>query len=107
MSRRNVRIAVWLTVLLAGMAAWSAPAGRSPPRSGRDAVRAAGVEVTASEDEMMRLLVPETITGQTLFQLAAAHGLQGLSMGMTDDYPVAVEEGATVVRVGPAIFGAR
>ena len=30
-----------------------------------------------------------------------------LSMGMTDDYPVAVEEGATMVRVGRAIFGAR
>jgi uncharacterized pyridoxal phosphate-containing UPF0001 family protein len=31
----------------------------------------------------------------------------GLSMGMTDDYPVAVEEGATVIRVGRAIFGDR
>jgi PLP dependent protein len=30
-----------------------------------------------------------------------------LSMGMTDDYPVAVEEGATIVRVGRALFGAR
>jgi pyridoxal phosphate enzyme (YggS family) len=31
----------------------------------------------------------------------------GLSMGMSDDYPVAVEEGATVVRVGRALFGER
>lgn len=31
----------------------------------------------------------------------------GLSMGMTGDYPVAIEEGATVVRIGRAIFGAR
>jgi PLP dependent protein len=31
----------------------------------------------------------------------------GLSMGMTDDYPIAVEEGATVIRVGRALFGAR
>jgi len=30
-----------------------------------------------------------------------------LSMGMSDDYEVAVEEGATIVRVGRAIFGAR
>ena len=30
-----------------------------------------------------------------------------LSMGMTDDYPVAVEEGATIVRIGRAIFGDR
>ncbi len=31
----------------------------------------------------------------------------GLSMGMSDDYEVAVEEGATVVRVGRALFGER
>lgn len=30
-----------------------------------------------------------------------------LSMGMTDDYPVAIEEGATMVRIGRAIFGDR
>jgi hypothetical protein len=30
-----------------------------------------------------------------------------LSMGMTDDYPVAIEEGATLVRIGRAIFGER
>jgi pyridoxal phosphate enzyme (YggS family) len=30
-----------------------------------------------------------------------------LSMGMSEDYPVAVEEGATLVRIGRAIFGAR
>jgi pyridoxal phosphate enzyme (YggS family) len=31
----------------------------------------------------------------------------GLSMGMTDDFEVAVEEGATVVRIGRALFGER
>lgn len=30
-----------------------------------------------------------------------------LSMGMTGDYQVAIEEGATMVRVGTGIFGAR
>lgn len=34
-------------------------------------------------------------------------GLQELSMGMSDDYVIAVEEGATMVRVGSRIFGAR
>lgn len=34
-------------------------------------------------------------------------GEGGLSMGMTNDYEIAIEEGATVVRVGTAIFGAR
>lgn len=33
--------------------------------------------------------------------------LPDLSMGMTDDYPVAIEEGATLIRVGRAIFGSR
>ncbi|MBI2360973.1 MAG: YggS family pyridoxal phosphate-dependent enzyme, partial [Deltaproteobacteria bacterium] len=33
--------------------------------------------------------------------------LNELSMGMTHDYPVAIEEGATIVRVGTAIFGPR
>jgi PLP dependent protein len=33
--------------------------------------------------------------------------LPDLSMGMTDDYPIAIEEGATLVRVGRAIFGER
>lgn len=32
---------------------------------------------------------------------------QQLSMGMTDDYTVAIEEGATIVRIGRAIFGER
>ncbi len=30
-----------------------------------------------------------------------------LSMGMTDDYTIAIEEGATIVRIGRAIFGDR
>jgi uncharacterized pyridoxal phosphate-containing UPF0001 family protein len=34
-------------------------------------------------------------------------GLVELSMGMTDDFEVAIEEGATMVRVGRAIFGER
>jgi pyridoxal phosphate enzyme (YggS family) len=43
---------------------------------------------------------------RTLRELAAANGLQELSMGMTEDFEVAVEEGATMVRLGRAIFGA-
>ena len=42
---------------------------------------------------------------RTLRELAAANGLQELSMGMTEDFEVAVEEGATMVRLGRAIFG--
>ena len=39
--------------------------------------------------------------------LRDALGLRELSMGMTGDFEVAIEEGATFVRVGRAIFGAR
>lgn len=34
-------------------------------------------------------------------------GFSTVSMGMSDDYPIAIEEGATLVRVGSAIFGSR
>ena len=37
----------------------------------------------------------------------SAGTLQDLSMGMSHDFEVAIEEGATIVRVGTAIFGAR
>ena len=41
--------------------------------------------------------------------LRASHPRLGpeLSMGMSDDYPVAIQEGATIVRVGRALFGER
>jgi pyridoxal phosphate enzyme (YggS family) len=42
-----------------------------------------------------------------LRELAERHSLSELSMGMSGDFEVAVEEGATMVRVGTAIFGPR
>jgi pyridoxal phosphate enzyme (YggS family) len=42
-----------------------------------------------------------------LRELAELHGLRELSMGTSQDYRVAVEEGATYVRVGSTIFGNR
>ena len=48
---------------------------------------------------------------RSLFEKAASAfpelPIDTLSMGMSHDYDVAVEEGATIVRVGTAIFGAR
>jgi pyridoxal phosphate enzyme (YggS family) len=40
----------------------------------------------------------------TLAELAAAHGLRELSMGTSQDYRVAVEEGATILRLGSVLF---
>jgi pyridoxal phosphate enzyme (YggS family) len=42
-----------------------------------------------------------------LRELRDSFGLEHLSMGMTDDFEVAVEEGATMLRIGRAIFGER
>jgi PLP dependent protein len=44
---------------------------------------------------------------RALRKLSERHGLTDLSMGMSGDFEVAVEEGATMVRVGTAIFGPR
>jgi PLP dependent protein len=41
-----------------------------------------------------------------LRRLADAHGLRHLSMGTSQDYPVAVEEGATIVRLGACLYRA-
>ncbi len=46
----------------------------------------------------------ETLTEKDLL---GAHGPVELSMGMSGDFEVAIEEGATVVRIGTAIFGPR
>ena len=42
---------------------------------------------------------------QRLRELAERHGLRELSMGTSQDYRVAAEEGATYVRVGSTLFG--
>jgi pyridoxal phosphate enzyme (YggS family) len=42
-----------------------------------------------------------------LAKLAARNGLLDLSMGMSADYPLAIQMGATHVRIGTALFGAR
>ena len=44
---------------------------------------------------------------RSLRQLGQGLGLPELSMGMSADYEIAIEEGATLVRVGTAIFGER
>lgn len=44
---------------------------------------------------------------KALAGMAARNGLKGLSMGMSGDFEIAIAEGATHVRVGSAIFGAR
>jgi pyridoxal phosphate enzyme (YggS family) len=82
--------------------------GCAPTDAGRliDALRESGLQV----DGLMTI-PPEGDDPRRWFaalrELGGDLGVHHLSMGMTDDYEVAVEEGATMVRIGRAIFGAR
>ena len=60
------------------------------PEENRDHFR----RMRAKRDELVALQIPDT-------------DVRELSMGMTGDFEVAIEEGATLVRVGTAIFGER
>jgi len=61
----------------------------------------------APEAEDSRKFFAHLRTLRDKLQQDFAAGLPHLSMGMTNDFPIAVEEGATMVRVGTAIFGER
>jgi pyridoxal phosphate enzyme (YggS family) len=71
-----------------------------------DAVRAADIPLAG-----LMCIPPADIEPAPFFallaKLAGDHGLAGLSMGMSSDYETAVMLGATHVRVGSALFGAR
>jgi hypothetical protein len=69
-----------------------------------DRVRATGLMFVAHQAENpedVRWLFTE---GRRLRERYGSVGLVHLSMGMTDDFEVAVEEGATIVRIGRAVF---
>lgn len=59
----------------------------------------------ATEDELRRTFGAAREAQKTLS--AAGHPATELSMGMSNDYEIAVEEGATIVRLGTVLFGAR
>lgn len=50
---------------------------------------------------------PPALHFALLAELAGQHGLEELSMGMSGDFETAIRHGATLVRVGTALFGAR
>jgi hypothetical protein len=72
----------------------------------RPLVRPRGLMVVAPEagdPEEVRWVFTETRKLRDRLRDGVA-GLEELSMGMTDDFEVAIEEGATMVRIGRAIF---
>jgi pyridoxal phosphate enzyme (YggS family) len=60
---------------------------------------------TATESELHRTFAAARKARETLVE--AGHQAEELSMGMSNDYEIAVEEGATMVRLGTTLFGAR
>lgn len=61
-------------------------------------------DTTAVRDCFVRL---RELRDETLEGSAFGAGLRELSMGMSGDFEIAIEEGATVVRLGQALFGSR
>ncbi len=86
--------------------------GVAPEQVGAIVARArelAGVRLCGLMTVAPRVADPEEVRPvfRALRELAERHGLAELSMGMTDDFEVAIEEGATMVRIGRALFGER
>lgn len=81
-----------------------------PPEDANVFIRRCAVEFGLTISGLM--CIPPA-TGQAsphfalLAKIAAANGLEELSMGMSADYPLAIQLGATHVRLGTAVFGSR
>jgi PLP dependent protein len=77
--------------------------------SGLAGIRVRGVmtmaSFTATEAALHRTFADARAARQVLAE--AGHPATELSMGMSNDYEIAVEEGATIVRLGTTLFGAR
>jgi PLP dependent protein len=87
---------------------WGSEADRLRALAG-GGVRIRGVMTMAplgADDRTLRTVFAGAREARDVFR-AAGHDATELSMGMSNDYEVAVEEGATVVRLGTILFGAR
>jgi PLP dependent protein len=87
-------------------AEWSREADRLRALSG---IHVRGVMTMApldADERMLRVVFSGARQARDVFR-AAGHDAAELSMGMSNDYEIAVEEGATYVRLGTILFGAR
>jgi len=93
-------------------------AGNEEQKSGVDAKDVAALAKSVAALPSMRvagiMAIPPAGEAETmrpyfrdLKKLRDDLGLEHVSMGMTDDFEVAIEEGSTIVRIGRAIFGSR
>jgi pyridoxal phosphate enzyme (YggS family) len=91
-----------------GFAPEEAP-GLAPALAALKAVRVTGLMTMAAYEEDPERCRPtfaalRRLRDRLQAAVGAAHTLSELSMGMSNDYEVAIEEGATLVRVGTALF---
>lgn len=81
---------------------------RSVLNSSYPNVRIKGLMGMATNTEDMAVVEEEFDRIETLYnELKETYGLTELSIGMSDDWPVAVRHGATIIRLGTCIFGPR
>lgn len=101
LSRHNKKIQAFVQVNVSG----EASKGGFPPDLAEAAVEDARRSLPVAG---LMTMAPEGADSRPYFrrlrEMAARSGLPGLSMGMSQDFEVAVEEGSTHVRVGTAIF---
>ncbi len=112
-ARPSPRVRVLIEVNLGGEVSKTGVAPDDAERlieAARSKVEIAGLMTIPPPAESAESARPNFIRLRALRdRLAASTGLalSELSMGMTDDFEVAVEEGATIVRIGRAVFGER
>jgi len=106
---QSVRVPVLLEVNVAGEAAKYGFSPDELPAAAGQVRDLPGLEVRGLMTVAPMAADPEEARPvfRRLRSLAESLDLRELSMGMSDDFEVAVEEGATIVRVGRAIFGER
>ena len=106
---QSVRVPVLLEVNVAGEAAKYGFSPEELPARAEEVRALPGLEVRGLMTVAPMAADPEAARPvfRRLRELGDSLGLAELSMGMTDDFEVAVEEGATIVRIGRAIFGER
>lgn len=84
-------------------------AGEAERLAGLPQLRLRGVMTMApldADEAVLRTVFAGARAARAQLQ-AAGHPAEALSMGMSGDYEIAVEEGATLVRLGTVLFGAR
>jgi pyridoxal phosphate enzyme (YggS family) len=113
---RDRRLPVLLEVNVAGEASKGGIAPAELPELARQVAALPHLEVQGlmtvaplvSDPQEVRPVFRELrLLREQLRTLVPQCSWQHLSMGMTDDYRIAIEEGATIVRIGRAIFGER